>query len=405
MASTLTITQAAAVLNSLVNAAQGTSITDPTTDISTLLSIGQKTLLTDTDSVTGALSQVLSRTIFSIRPYGRKFRGLEADNMRFGNIVRKVNYYDKPLQNNDYIPLTEGGTVDQYIINKPAVGQENFYGQTTFEKQVTIYDTQLDVAFRSIDEFAQFVSGVYQNASDQIEQAHETMARAALTNMILGTVANNNDAKGQKRVVHLISDFAAVTNWEIEDPTYDDILAEGKLEAFAKYLKAKVSEISRMMTERSIYFHVSPATPDADVPSANTSLMRHTPYNRQKIYLNTGIVEQISANALSSIFHDDLVRLTDYEAVNFWQTMDSPTYVEGKAVYLAGDGTLSNPTEVNAKVFGIIFDEDALGWTIVNHRVRTSPYNARGEYRNVFFKFNDRYWNSFTENHVVLLLD
>ena len=52
----------------------------------------------------------------------------------------------------------------------------------------------------------------------------------------------------------------------------------------------------------------------------------------------------------------------------------------------------------------MIMDEEAAGYTIVNYRTHTI-YNPKGEYTNIFWKFTDRYWNDFTENAVVLLLD
>ena len=56
-------------------------------------------------------------------------------------------------------------------------------------------------------------------------------------------------------------------------------------------------------------------------------------------------------------------------------------------------------------VFGVIQDVDFSGMTVVNERQRTTPLNARGEYFNTFYKFNDRYWMDNTENCVVLRLE
>jgi hypothetical protein len=58
----------------------------------------------------------------------------------------------------------------------------------------------------------------------------------------------------------------------------------------------------------------------------------------------------------------------------------------------------------NKNVFGVIFDEEAAGFTQVNEWSASTPFNARGGYSNIFWHFTHRYWNDFTENHVVLLL-
>ena len=58
----------------------------------------------------------------------------------------------------------------------------------------------------------------------------------------------------------------------------------------------------------------------------------------------------------------------------------------------------------NDHVFGVIFDEEAAGFTEVNEWSASTPFNARGGYSNIFYHFTHRYWNDFTENHIVLLL-
>ena len=56
-------------------------------------------------------------------------------------------------------------------------------------------------------------------------------------------------------------------------------------------------------------------------------------------------------------------------------------------------------------IFGVIFDEEAAGYTTINTSLDPSPYNARGRYYNLWYRFHDRWWLDLTENFVVLLLD
>ena len=71
------------------------------------------------------------------------------------------------------------------------------------------------------------------------------------------------------------------------------------------------------------------------------------------------------------------------------------------------DGTLKQPESATVKsnIFGVIFDEEALGYTVVNEWSQPTPFNARGGYTNIFWHWTERYWNDFTENGIVLLLD
>ena len=75
-------------------------------------------------------------------------------------------------------------------------------------------------------------------------------------------------------------------------------------------------------------------------------------------------------------------------------------------VYLQTDGTLKTGEALNkANIFGVMFDEEAAGYTVVNQWSAPTPFNVKGGYSNIFWHFTDRYWNDFTENGVVLLLD
>jgi hypothetical protein len=58
-----------------------------------------------------------------------------------------------------------------------------------------------------------------------------------------------------------------------------------------------------------------------------------------------------------------------------------------------------------AGIFGVMFDEAALGYTLVNQWSAPTPFNARGGYSNIFWHETARYWNDFTENGVIFLLD
>ena len=53
----------------------------------------------------------------------------------------------------------------------------------------------------------------------------------------------------------------------------------------------------------------------------------------------------------------------------------------------------------------MIFDREAIGISTFGEEMSATPYNARGRYTNLWWNFTDRYWNDFTENGVVLLLD
>ena len=392
-ANELSINQLSTVLNSIHNQATGkTAIA--VTDTSSFVTVAQETLKAGYDPVLSAISQVLSRTIFSIRPYNAKFKGLMADSIRYGNHVRKLQTIDKPFENDVRTLLTDGQSIDQYTVNKPLVLQTNYYGEETFAKSLTIFRDQLDTAFSSPEEFQRFLSMVMSNASDMIEQAHENVARSTLANFIAGKIATE-PVGGNEQVVHLLTEYNTETGLSL---TAEDLAQPEKFATFWKWAYSRIAGISALMTERSILYHTN---------ITDKEIMRHTPADKQKVYLFNPFKFKIDSMVLSSAYHDNYLKYADKEVVNFWQSIKTPDTIKCTPVYLDTDGSLVNSedTITQANVFGVIFDEEAVGITTVNQWSAPTPFNAKGGYSNMFWHFTDRYWNDFCENGTVLLLD
>lgn len=389
MANDLTFDQVSTILNGVMEQATGqTSLAAVNT--AQFVTQAQSALKIGYDPIMNAISQVLGRTIFSVRPYTAKFRGLMRSDQQWGNHVRKINYVDKDFENAQEWTLTDGQAVDQYTVNKPGVVQTNFYGFEVFQRHVTVFRDQLDNAFRGPDEFGQFIGGVMQNISDQTEQAHESMSRASLANFIGGKVAGDAD-----NVIHLVTEYNAYAGTSL---TADTVHAPENFEPFIKFAYARIKTIAGLMSERSQRFHVN---------LSSGAIMRHTPADRLKMYVLAQELNTIQTTVLSSVFNEQFLRLVDYEEVNFWQSIDTPDSINVQASYLQTDGTIKNADSATTTegVFAVLFDEEAVGQNTANRSVDVTPYNAAGKYWNTFYHFTERYWNDFTENGVVFLLD
>lgn len=391
MANTLTIDQVSTVLNAIVAQATGNTAI-ATADTKDFVTVAQTGLLAGYDPLIGAISQVLSRTIFSVRPYTRKFKSLEADAITYGNHVRKINIADKAAQNDGRLPLTDGVAVDQQQVSKPTILQTNFYGAQTYERQYTIFKDQLDTAFTSPEEFARFISMVVQNVSDMIEQDHEQFARMTVANYIGGVLSGPNAAN---QVVHLLTEYNTATGLSLTATT---VLQPANYPGFIKWAFARIAALSALLTERSEIFHTN---------VTGKPIQRHTPESEQRIYLYAPSKFGIESRVLADTYHDNYLSLAKHEAVNFWQSIKTPDTINVKPTFMKADGTLQTPTNavVQANVFGVIFDREAMGYTTVNQWSSPAPFNAKGGYTNVFFHFTDRHWNDFTENGIVLLMD
>lgn len=392
MANQMSIDQVSLVLRNVISQATGQTEL-AALDTKQLLTIGKKLLETGVDPVMNAISQVISRTIFSNRPYRRKFGDMQRDPETWGNIVRKVSILETPndLQNNDYIPLTDGGTVDQYKISKPKALELRFVGQQTYEIVKTIFDTQLNVAFNSEAEFGSFMSMVFTYVYNKIEKLHEETARATISGFIAGKIVGDTS-----NVIHLLSEYKSLTGLEL---TAQDVYKPEYFGDFMKWVYSRIEEVSNLMTEYSIKYHTN---------LEDGVIMRHTPKEYQRILVYAPVFYQTTSRVLADTYHDSFLKLPGAEMVNFWQNIDEPDTINVVTPqYLGADGQIvtTDSDLSQSNVFGVLYDREAMGYSPILTRTKTSPYNARGEYRNMFWKFNERHWMDFTENGVVFLLD
>ena len=403
----MVVNQAGTILTSLVKQATGQTVITPTNSTE-FVSVATTALKMGVDPIINAMSQMWGRTIFSQRPYSRRFKGLEMDMTRWGNVTRKLSVADKPVEDDarftwpvgyaaDQTPTSgDGKSVDMYALNQPDILQTNFYGQSVYENSYTIFRDNLDTAFTGPEEFMRFVSMVGQNRADKLEQYRETVGRGLLANYAGALLAEMQDG----RVIHLLSEYNSLSDQTLTSQT---MYQPANFTPFMRWVYTRVRMIAETMRERSQMYQ----TIINDKP-----VMRHTPPDRLKLYMYTPGMEAMKAMVASETFHDDLIRYTDYESVTFWQSIEKPDSISVNPVYTGTDGTVK--TKMGYKdsagieqsgIFGLMFDEDALGYAQVNAWNQLTPFNAKGGYWNDFDHVNFRTMQDMTEKGVILLLD
>lgn len=404
-ANEMSFNQVATVLNAIQNIVTGKNNV-ATIDTSTFCTAADITLKTGYEKVYNAISMVLGRTIFSIRPYDRKLKGLEMTDGQFKMHTRKLQILDTTFEDNDTVkypvhwdagetvPSGNGESVDQQVIKKSEIVQTNFYGMNTYQDHYTIFDEQLDVAFSSPEELGRFFSMITMNISNMFEQAREDFARYTLVNF-LGALYD----LGSGRVIHLLTEYNAVCGLTGTDDalTATSVYLPANFPAFIKWFAARMRQISQEMTERSIKYQ-----------SAINSkyITRHTPINRQRIFMFAPALNQIDTMVLSSVFHDSYLKQAYTEAVTYWQGINQPDQIDIYPSYMGPSGTVIKGSRANSSgIFGVIMDEEACGYTIVKSTMKNAPYNARADYQNFFLKDYHKNFNDVSEKAVLLVLD
>lgn len=385
----MTIEQISAVINEVMEQASGMKGIGNYAG-SSFVTVAQTALKTGYDPIMNAISQVMSQTIFSARNYTAKFPKLRASNQRYGNMVRKLKIADDKSQDNPSYSLQDGQSVDMYKVKLYKVLQTNFYGQVSWERQITTFINQLDTAFRSAGEFGSFYSMVMTKANNQIEQTHEVLARGLICNGISAVL----DEASPSRVYKALTEYNTETGLNL---TKEDVYKPENFPAFMTWLCARIERIKAMLTERSVKYQTN---------ITGKEITQHTPYDRQQMYIYAPLQFDLANRVLSDLFNKENVKLGYNELVNYWQSIETPGTIQMTPVYTGTDGAVKTGSEVNKdNVLGIIFDDDFTGYTIVNNRQRTTPMNAEGEYWNTFYKYTHRYWMDNTEKAVVILLE
>ena len=392
--------EAYAILNEVVKEAMGTkelSVVDATTFVSTgellLRSQGyEKTL--------NSISNVYFRTIYSIRPYRGKFQIIiDEETEPWGDGERKLTPLFKELQavsdnNTDEAiaggsaPLENGKWVNDQIINKPELIQLNFIGMVGIEKSLTLFtEDQLNVAFRSEEEFLRFLAMMDEAWSNEIEKAYEEKRRLQVANHMAGCYING-------MYYDLVEEF----NREFQTEFTQTQLLHTYFENFAKFTSAFIEKKIEIFTEYTTTEHINI---DGYKP-----IPRHTPRENQKMVFYNPYFIDVDKNIYSTLFHPEKLDIGEYEKVNFWQSLDTPTAINIKPNYMDTDGEVKDSSEAVKLdyVLGMLFDEEALKTRNVYKNTRLSAYNSRGEYQNMWYHSWFSPKSDYTEKACVFIL-
>lgn len=385
----MTKEQAYQLINAIHTQATGQTAITPT-DLSSFISVAQSTLAAGYEQTLNAITQVLSRTIVAVRPYDEKFKGLEMTADTWGGIIRKINFADREAIADPTHATVEGQSIDQYEVRKPHVLETRYVGSDVWMGSYTIYREQLKTAFENEGNFGSFMTGLMTHFLNERTQWFENLKRSLIANMI----AAKSDIGGGS-VIHLLTEYNAATGLSLTATT---VMQPANYKPFMEWAYARVSEVSRLMTERSQLFQQT---------ITGYPIMRHTPMRDQRVYFAASFLEAMDARVLADTYHDNFLKYADVEGVSYWQAINDPLKVSATPVYVDNTGAVKAASANVAvdNVIGIIFDRDAMGYNIYNEALEASPYNAKGQYYNLFAHADVQLQSDVTEKAAIFLLD
>ena len=420
MARTLTPLDCYALINAISAEITGQESTLQAVDTSSFISVGESILASGAENTLNALSLVLGRTFMAVRPYEAKLRIFQAINSGlYSNRIRKISYYSRwaepsgafntNLYTNHAMDFDNGsnpaGTppVAQSLPtmweqNQPIPLELNFAGRSVWDDSTTIYEVQLQNAFRDESSFAQFMAGVMREKGNDIETQKEAFNRATLLNYLAGLYDLASDGCG-------VIDLAAQYNTDMGTNHSRQTLLTTEYKAFLEYVVATIKKCSNFLENRSKKWHWSPTK---TINGVTYEILRHTPKSKQRLIMYRPFWIDAEARVLPEIFHDNRLEAPQYEGVDFWQnelagpainvTPAIPDTSASPIVQTAGD-----PVELDY-VLGVLYDEDAIMVDYQLDSAYSTPLEARKAYRNIWYHFAKNSIMDFTENGVLLYI-
>lgn len=403
MPSSMIVSQAATLLNAVIAQQTGTASLANISSNDDFISVAQTALLTGRDPVLNAMSQVWKRTVFAARPYNQPLASLAMPMDRYGNALRKISFEAKPMVDDEAFewpatydagqtpPIGDGNSVDMFKISKSRLLQTNFYGSASYSQCFTIFQRQFDVAMNDAAEFVAFNNAMITERRNDRERYEEGKARL----MQLNYIASILDEGNTDRVIHALTEYNTLTGLTLTATT---VFQPGNFEGFIRWLYSRIRTAVGLMRESSDKFQTV---------ITGYNILRHSNPENIRVALYRPILEMIRSMVLSNLYNADMMTLPTYEAIDFWQSIDTPQGINTTPVYTGTNGAVKTASAAvtNNTVIGVIHDRDALGYALLDERVNVTPYNASGDYWNEFYKFRMMAIQDLTEKGLVICLD
>lgn len=371
------VSQVNTIVNQAAQMALGESAVE-VVDTSTLIALGDAVLSSETNVINfgGALTALIGRTIISIREYRADMGRAVRHSFEYGLILRKI-YVDIPdaQANNSWNIGEENYTPDFAPIFAPTVKEHLFNNLSTFSINVTIPDNLYKVAFRSAQEMATLISAIF--------IALENKYQLSLENLLMLTRASFAARKlltgSPCQAINLLTSYNTVKGTNL---TEDNFMTD------SDWLLWAATQIKlwreRMRTYSTLF---------------NTQgYKRHTPNYDAILCMLAEFDGALVAYSQSSTYHDELIRLTDYNVVPYWQgSGESFNFDSTSAINVK----LNDTQTVSAKgILAILYDYQALG-TMIDDERTVAQRNNLDEYTTYARKVNRGYFNDMSENGIV----
>lgn len=381
------------IVNSITNEVTGKSDI-VAEDLSNIVDVGTEIFSgTDVDNYVKKLVDHIGKVVFVDRDYRGIAPKVLMDAWEYGSVVEKIQMDLPTAVENSSWNLTNGQSYDPNVFYQPTMTAKFFNNKSTFEIPMSFTEVQVKESFSNVTQLNAFMSMIYSMIARAMTVRTDSMIQRTINNMIAQTFANdfsgvsdnNYSNSTSTRAVNLLKGYNAMSGTTL---TASQAITTPDFIRYASYQMGLYVDRLRGL---STLFNCG-------------GKERFTPSDLLHIVLLSDFTKGADMYLYSDTFHNELVKLPNYESVPYWQgSGQTYEFAKTSAINVTTSGSESNKTVSVGGIVGVMFDRDALGVTNYNERV-TSNFNAKAEFYNNFYKYDCGYFNDLNENFVVFFL-
>ena len=376
-------------INDLVAQSMGSEAID-VVDYASFVEAG-KTILADTGTINGlannwvaALLNKIALSIDTFRGYTGKFTELNRGQIGYGNTIEMIMYHFYDTVAAGFTALTEGESVDQYVVYKPDIEAFYYTDSNAYAIPITIKRDQLKKAFSSPESMDKFISGIMGSVINSNEKTRER-GRAGMLAKAVDESAANEGAKvvddawiGQPGTCYKLVTMYNETYEPETDLTADTALQDPNFIAFAVEV---INSVLGTVGEASTEFNVAGIESFSRPEDRTLYVASQFAAKAKRVYSNT--------------YNPEYNMLAEFKPVGAWQNLNDPLSIEVEG---------GESDDRTYKCLACIADFYSVGEYVVSQEMDVTPYNARGKYWNNFLNVEVRYLINLGANFVSFLL-
>lgn len=352
-------------------------------DLSNIVDIGTQVFNNNwRDKYVAAMINRIGREVFVDRSYEGYAPSVIRDSWEYGSIMSKTRCKIFDAKANPSWSLSSGQTVNQFEFTPPDVIQKFYNTKVGWQIDCSFTEVQLRQSFTSAAAMNRFYSMIENRIAQSMTIYTDSLVMRTLNNFIAEKLYASNG------VIDLLAGYNATLDSPIS--AADAMLDKN----FLRYAALQIKLYVERFRAPSVNFNI------ADDDDGNVTF---TPRDFAHLVLHSDLAAGMEVYLESDTYHNDLVKIGDYEKVPFWQSQGDGYQLATTSridVKLASDNTHT----INRNyIIGVLFDRDALG-VLNDNRRTTSAYNANGEYWTNFYKVDTSYFNDLAENGIIFVL-